>query len=238
LRALVRAVSPLSDDRPTIQYPFAPITAWPNYARLFRHAPSKPGALLSREPEPALRGQIDQVALALSRVLPTLHLSETGSAERRELVTGNAVRSALAARPNDEALLGLLSVQFDRVHLANDVFAELDAVRLLREGPQAAVEQGPPEPIKLPTMLHGHWRAAPSTRATTRVRSTSWQVSRRSRNKHPGTPCYAQVACVRSVATQSLRRPANGRPCFNRRCLSSSLGSSSRSLRRATSRSS
>jgi tetratricopeptide (TPR) repeat protein len=142
LRALVRGVSPVTDDRPSIQYPFETIAAWPNYARLFRHAPSKPGALLSREPEPAMRAQIDQVALALSQVLPTLHLSETGSVERRELVTGNAVRSALAARPNDEALLALLSLHFERVRLAADVFRRPDSIELLKNGPDAAFASG------------------------------------------------------------------------------------------------
>jgi spermidine synthase len=142
LRRLVRGSSPVSDDRPSIQYSFAAIAAWPNYARWLLHTPSRPGALLATEPEPVLRTQIDAVAMAISRVIGVLHLSETGSAERRELVMGNAVRSALSARPNDEALLALLSLHFERVRLAHQVFDRTGTPAMLKAGASAALARG------------------------------------------------------------------------------------------------
>ncbi|HEX2677602.1 MAG TPA: hypothetical protein VHM19_13205, partial [Polyangiales bacterium] len=103
LRRLVTGVEPLSDDRPSLQYPWESLSDTPSYALLF-------GVRESEGPQ-------TPAALATRRALIALNAPATNP-ERDELAFGNAVARALAARPRSEALLALLGVEEETASLA------------------------------------------------------------------------------------------------------------------------
>jgi spermidine synthase len=118
LRSLVANATPVTDDRPSIQYPWQRIVHLPDYAAWFGNNPDRYRALVAGKIEPSLERSIATSVFVTNCALAVVHEAEQGSPERRELVVGNAVRLGLARRPDDESLLSMLSLQSDRVALA------------------------------------------------------------------------------------------------------------------------
>jgi len=138
LRFLARNVPPLTDDRPSIQYPWAAIIHLPNYAAWFGSNPARAGALLADNVEAPQQRANSAVEQATERLLSVVNILQEASVERRELFVGSAIRLALAQRPNDEGLLGLLSLQSEQMRLAQQA--------LDRPGARSLLEATTPKP--------------------------------------------------------------------------------------------
>jgi hypothetical protein len=129
LRALVAAVEPLSDDRPTIQYPWEPLGHYARYADRLRLRTERVHAL--GQAEPALTGAVLAHARAVAQVLRALRHSGSSAIEHWEATFGTALQPALAARPGHEGMLELLGIDAERMALAERALARPGARSLL-----------------------------------------------------------------------------------------------------------
>ncbi|MFI5307622.1 MAG: fused MFS/spermidine synthase [Polyangiales bacterium] len=141
LRKLVRGVAPLSDDRPSIQYPWAALSGYPDYSTLFGQNEARARALLAHDAtndDPALHA----AARATVELTRALSLAGAVSSERAEIVVGAVARRALAARPGNEEPLLLLELGSERTRLAAASLARPGAEALLASAPAQASALG------------------------------------------------------------------------------------------------
>src|SRR6185312_5740259 len=118
LRRQVEHVEPLSDERPTLQYPLHDVPADTYYTtRLAPDADPTSRALALLPPTaavPLLRERTLRAWDATERARRAVGLRDIAPRERRELELGRVLAPALAARPNDEGLWLLLAVDSER----------------------------------------------------------------------------------------------------------------------------
>jgi spermidine synthase len=131
LRRLVRGVEPLSDDRPSIQYPWATLSGFPDYARLFGSNPARTSALLGTDASAANDPSLQAAARVTAELTSVLPLPGAASDERIELDVGTAARLVLMLRPANEEALLLLELGSERTRLAVKALARPGAEALL-----------------------------------------------------------------------------------------------------------
>jgi tetratricopeptide (TPR) repeat protein len=127
----------LSDDRPSIQYPWQPSDNGTFYAKLSQYNAARGDCLLPRAVQPRLRARVEPHARATLHAIAaqaSAERSDNASAERTELELGNAVGAALGHRPRDEALLELLGLDTERAALAARALQRPDADERLNAG--------------------------------------------------------------------------------------------------------
>lgn len=110
LRKLVAGVRPVSDDRPSIQYPWQAVHARPDYPRLFGTNPARAEAFLPRLASPELRAQVAAVSRTLTSALAVVGTTAANSGEADELTRGAEVAQGLALTPRRERLFLLLGL--------------------------------------------------------------------------------------------------------------------------------
>jgi spermidine synthase len=137
LRLSAAGVEPLSDERPTLQYPFEALSARTLYTPRSPPNPQRAFGLLGAEPDPALRHRVERAWQATQRALSALPILQRDASASRELALGRLLQPALSARPDDEGLWALLGVDGDRVRLAERALARPGAREVLAQ-PRAA----------------------------------------------------------------------------------------------------
>lgn len=142
LRAWVRGVPPLSDDRPSIQYPWQPLSGHGSYAALFGYSPERAHALLPAAADPELRAEVERAARATSRAVGVVHQLPAAPAIRTELRQGHAIYLAHRDRPSDEGLLKLIGADHELAALAQQALSRPGALALLEQPIAAARATG------------------------------------------------------------------------------------------------
>jgi spermidine synthase len=145
LRREVAGVAPLSDERPTIQYPYEALSNGAFFAARFVRNPQRALSLLGGAVDAALQARVVAAWNATEHALATLPLLKSAPPEARELGLGRLLQPALDARPGNEGLWALLSAEVDRVKLAEIALARPGAAELLAQ-PRRAIETSPALP--------------------------------------------------------------------------------------------
>jgi hypothetical protein len=130
LRAWTRAAEPLSDDRPTIQYPWEALGHYARYADRLRLRTDRWQAFGGPEP-PKLAQDAAAHARAIAHVLRALRYAGSESIEHWEVTFGSGLQPALAERPGHEGLLELLGIDSERMTLALRALQRPSAPELL-----------------------------------------------------------------------------------------------------------
>ena len=118
LRAQVAGVEPLSDLRPTLQYPREDVPEGTFYTSRFQPQPARALALLPEASTQALQARVRAAADATQRAISALPLRDLRPAEARELALGRMLTPALVERPDDQGLKSLLAIDTERGRLA------------------------------------------------------------------------------------------------------------------------
>jgi spermidine synthase len=139
LRREVAGVAALSDEQPSIQYPYQALRDRDLYSSRFAANPRRALSLLGPEANPALQARVVAAAAAIARALAALPVLDRQPPEARELLLGRLLQPALVARPDDEGLWDLLAVDRDRVALAQRALARPGAAALL-DSPRRLIE--------------------------------------------------------------------------------------------------
>lgn len=137
LRALVANDAPLSDNRPSIQYPWEPLAASTDYAALFGRNPARAFALLPQGlGSSELRASIADVASATQHVIDVVDIAGTTPESQARFAAG--IARALADRPGDEGLLALLGLDSETSTFAAHALADPGAQELLHSSREHA----------------------------------------------------------------------------------------------------
>ncbi|HTU63051.1 MAG TPA: hypothetical protein VMF89_31540, partial [Polyangiales bacterium] len=132
LRALVRDVEALSDDRPTLQYPREDVREGTFFTSLFaRGSEHEHELVLMADHSQELRERVQRTAAATARALASLPLRELRPPEVRELALGRLMARTLRENPDDQGLWALLAVDSDRALLAERALQRPGAAALL-----------------------------------------------------------------------------------------------------------
>jgi spermidine synthase len=142
LRAWVRGVRPLADDRPTIQYPWQPLSGHGSYAALFGSDPARAFALLPPVADLGLLAEVVRAARATARAVSVIHQLPAPAAIRTELRQGHAIYLARRERPSDEGLLKLIGIDHELAAIAQQALARPGALALLERPVTAARATG------------------------------------------------------------------------------------------------
>lgn len=118
LRRQVTGIEPLSDERPSIQYPMQAVREGTFYPSRFDASVRRGSMWLAATLDDGLRRDVEHATVATwsaVRALPALALDEP---LQRERALARALQPALDARPDDEGLWALLGADRTRVELA------------------------------------------------------------------------------------------------------------------------
>jgi spermidine synthase len=138
LRAHVQGIEPLSDERPTIQYPRQDVREGTFYSSRFAPDSARALSLLPQRSEPALQQRVRAAGAAIQHALSALPLRDVAPPEARELALGRALAPALAERADDQGLWSLLGIDSDRARLADLALGRPGAFELVSQ-PRAAI---------------------------------------------------------------------------------------------------
>jgi len=138
LRAQVAGVEPLSDERPSLQYPRENVAEGTFYTSRFRADPTRALALLSQASAPELQARVRSAWDATQRAVSALPLRDLQPPEARELALGRTLAPALLERPMDQGLWALLAIDEERARLAQLALSR-PAARELVARPRAAI---------------------------------------------------------------------------------------------------
>jgi len=141
LRRLAHGVPPLSDVRPSLQYPWQPLSAYPSYQALFAPGAERALAWLPITASTELKEATRRAERATSRVLSALRFASEDPVED-ELTFGNAVALALAVTPRDEALFALLGLDAETTRAASHALSRPGVAALLALDPAEAAAAG------------------------------------------------------------------------------------------------
>jgi hypothetical protein len=140
LRREVAGVSALSDERPTIQYPYETVSERTLYTSRFVPNPARALHLLGGHADADLRARVVSAWNATQSALSALPWVESAPPEARELALGRRLQPALDARPANEGTWTLLAAERDRVALAELALKRPGALELLAQ-PRRQVEK-------------------------------------------------------------------------------------------------
>jgi spermidine synthase len=140
LRREVAGVSALSDERPTIQYPYETVSDRTRYTSRFLPNPARALSLLGGRADADLRARVVSAWNATQSALAALPWLESAPPEARELALGRRLQPALDARPANEGTWTLLAAEHDRVSLAELALKRPGALELLAQ-PRRQVEK-------------------------------------------------------------------------------------------------
>jgi hypothetical protein len=118
LRREVRGVAPVTDDLPSIQYPYEDVRSETSYTARLSPSAHHALALLGPAADAATRAAVLAASRATRAALAALPLLELQPLERAELEVGRALRSALQERPMNGGLWTLLGIEPDHVRAA------------------------------------------------------------------------------------------------------------------------
>jgi hypothetical protein len=140
LRREVAGVSALSDERPTIQYPYETVSDRALYTSRFVPNPRRALLLLGGRADADLQARVLDAWNATESALSALPWVESAPPEARELALGRRLQPALDARPANEGTWTLLSAERDRVALAELALKRPGALDLVAQ-PRRQVEK-------------------------------------------------------------------------------------------------
>ena len=131
LRRQVRGVTPLSDERPSIQYPMQTLRDGTFYTSRFVADPARASMSLTAAVDDDLQRAVENAMLATWSAIKALPALARGDPVLRERNLGRALQRALDARPDDEGLWALLGADGTRVELAERALQRPGAAALL-----------------------------------------------------------------------------------------------------------
>jgi spermidine synthase len=126
LRRLVKHTKPLSDDRPTLQYPREDVAEGTYFTSFFTPDPKRALHLITSDQEGVLRA-----AAATERALQSLPLRDLSPPETRELALGRLLGATLRENRDDQGLWALLAIDSDRARLAERALTRPGAADLV-----------------------------------------------------------------------------------------------------------
>jgi spermidine synthase len=119
LRREARGVRPVTDERPSIQYPYENVRVDTSYAGRLQLTAAHAFALLGPSADPQARASVAAASRATAAAISVLPvLRPEVPAEWTELELGNALYPVLRARPNNAGLWNVLGLDSDHVKAA------------------------------------------------------------------------------------------------------------------------
>jgi spermidine synthase len=118
LRREVRGVPPVTDDLPSIQYPYESVRADTSYTAGLALNPAHAFALLGPQTDAATRARALAAWRATAAAVSALPLLQLEALESAELAAGTALQPALHSRPENAGLWCLLGLDGDHVRAA------------------------------------------------------------------------------------------------------------------------
>jgi hypothetical protein len=118
LRREVQGVAPVTDDLPSIQYPYENVRNESSYTAGLSPSPEHAFALLGPSADDATRAAAAAASRATRTAVSALPLIDVQPMERAELELGRALWPALHARPMNDGLWTLLGIDPDHLRAA------------------------------------------------------------------------------------------------------------------------